>query len=161
MAKNKLTCGKTNTTRTDGEGEDFTDDDPRRRTPGGSEHGDVQADEGNHGAGSIGVGRVVGRVLASCGTNGTDDELHNDHTSGTVDQDGAATELLDHDERGWGRKHVDEGSDKTDQEGVRDGAKLLEEDGTEVEDEVLESRLDSEPESTKDKLTIPVNCCII
>jgi len=90
--------GETDTTRTDGEREDLANDDPGRGTPGGGENGDVQADESNHSADSVGVGGSVSVSLASGGTNGTDDELHDDHTSGTVDQDGTTSELLNHDE---------------------------------------------------------------
>jgi hypothetical protein len=108
------------TTRADGDGEDLADDDPGTRTPGGGEDGDVQADEGNHGTRGVGVGWVFGSVLASGGTDDTDDELHDDHASGTVDQDGTTTELLNHPERCRGGEHVDEGGDETDQEGVLD-----------------------------------------
>lgn len=132
---------ETDTTRTDCEREDFTDDDPGARTPGGSENRDVQADECNHGTSGIGVGGVLRGVLASGGTNGTNDELHNDHASGTVNQERTTSDLLDHDERGRGGQHVDNGSDHGDQEGVIDGTELLEEDGTEVEDEVDTSKL--------------------
>jgi hypothetical protein len=84
---------------------------------------------------------VVGGVLASGGTNDGDDELHDDHTGSAVDQDSATADLLNHDERGRGGKDVDEGGDHADQEGVVDRAKLLEEDGSEVEDEVDTSKL--------------------
>jgi hypothetical protein len=84
---------------------------------------------------------VVDGVLASGSANGTDDELHNDHTGGTVDQDSTTSKLLNHDERGRGGEHVDEGSDHGDQERVVDRAELLEEDGSEVEDEVDTSKL--------------------
>lgn len=104
--------------------------------PGGSEYGDVQANECNHSTSSIGVGGVVGGVLSSSGTNSTNDELHDDHTSGTEDQDGATSDLLNHDERSRSREHVDKGGDERDQERIADAAKLLEENGAEVKDEV-------------------------
>ena len=91
-------CGQSNTARTDGQREDLANDDPGSGTPGGGEHGDVQTDEGDHGAGSIGVGRVVRSVLASGGANRSDNELHNDHTGSTVDQDRTTSKLLNHDE---------------------------------------------------------------
>lgn len=75
-------------------------------------------------------------VLAGSGSNSTNDELHNDHTGGTEDQDRTTSNLLNHDERGWGGEHVDKGGDETDQEGVLDGTELGEEDRAEVEDEV-------------------------
>ncbi len=90
--------GETDTTGTDGEREDFTNDDPGSGTPGHGEDGDVQADESNHGSGGIGLSGVGGGVLASGGTNDTDDELHDDHTSGTEDQKRATTNLLNQEE---------------------------------------------------------------
>jgi len=90
--------GQSNTTRTDRQREDLANDDPGRGTPGGGKYGDVQADEGDHGASGVGVGRVVGGVLASGGANCSDDELHDDHTCSTVDQDRTASNFLNHDE---------------------------------------------------------------
>lgn len=116
-----LTVGrgrKTDTAGTDGEREDLANDDPGSGTPGGSENGNVQADEGDHGTGGVGVGWVVDSVLASSGTNCTNDELHDDHTSGTEDENRTTSNLLNHDERGRSREHVDEGGDETDEEGV-------------------------------------------
>lgn len=84
---------------------------------------------------------MVRSVLSSGGTNSTDDELHDDHTGGTEDQDRTTSKLLNHDEGGWGGEHVDEGGDHGDEERVVDGTELLEEDGTEVEDEVDTSEL--------------------
>lgn len=80
-------------------------------------------------------------VLASGSANSTNDELHDDHTGSTPDQDRATSNLLNHDERGRSREHVDKGCNKRDQEGVADRAKLLEKDRTEVEDEVDTSEL--------------------
>jgi len=84
---------------------------------------------------------VVGGVPASGSSDSTDNVLHNDHTGGTEDEERAASNLLDHDERGGGGEHVDEGSDERDQEGVADRTELLEEDGAEVENEVDTSQL--------------------
>lgn len=127
---------ETDTAGTDGEREDLTNDDPGGGAPGGGERGNVQADESNHGAGGIWVGGVVRGVPSGGGTDDTDNELHDDHGSSTPDENRTATNLLDHDEREGSGEHVDERGDKRDQEGVLDGAELLEEDGTEVEDEV-------------------------
>lgn len=132
---------KTDTARTNGEREDLANDNPCARSPGSGKNGDVQADESNHGTGGVGVGWVVDSVLASGSTNNTNDELHDDHTGGTVNQDGTTSKLLNHPEGGRSREHVDERSDETDEEGVLDGAELLEEDGAEVEDEVDTSKL--------------------
>lgn len=148
--------GETDTTRADGEREDLADDDPGARSPGGSEDGDVQADERNHGADSVGVGVGGVSVLASGGTNDPDDELHDDHTSGTEDEDGTTSNLLDHDEGSRGGEHVDEGGDHGDQEGVVDRAELLEEDGAEVEDEVDTSKLLHHLDEDTDKGTASV-----
>lgn len=41
--------GETDTAGADGQGEDFTDNDPGRGAPGHGEHGNVDADEGDHG----------------------------------------------------------------------------------------------------------------
>jgi hypothetical protein len=70
---------------------------------------------------------VVSGVLASGGTNGTDDKLHDNHTSGTEDEDASATDLLNHDEGSGGGEHVDQGGNEGDEEGIPDGSKLLEE----------------------------------
>ena len=84
---------------------------------------------------------MVGSVLSGSGTNSTDDELHDNHACGTEDEKRATSNLLDHDERGGGREHVDKRGDERDQEGVVDGTKLLEENGSKVEDEVDTSQL--------------------
>jgi len=112
-----------------GEGEDFTDDNPCARAPGGSEEEDVDADEGDHNLdGDVRVGRD--------GTDDGHDILADAHAQGTPDEEGAAAETLHGPEGEWGRAHVDEGGDHGDEEGVVDGAELHEEGGSEVEDEV-------------------------
>lgn len=130
--------GETDTTGTDGEREDLANDDPGARTPGNGEGGDVQADESDHGAGGVGV---VFRGLSSGNTDDSDDVLEDDHESSTTDEQLTASDLLDQKEGGRGGQDVDEGRDKRDQEGVADRAELLEEDRTEVEDEVDTSEL--------------------
>jgi len=77
-----------------------------------------------------------GSIGSGSDTDDTGDELADQHTKSTVDHDGSTTELLNGPEGDWGRADVDEGGDETDEEGVGDGAELLEEGGTEVEDEV-------------------------
>ena len=79
---------------------------------------------------------MVGRVLASSSANGSDNKLHDNHASRAENENGATPNLLDHDECGGGRQHVDEGSDETGEEGIADGTELREEYGTKVEDEV-------------------------
>lgn len=130
--------GQTDTAGTDGEGEDFTNDDPGTRTPGDGKGGDVQADEGNHGLGGV---LVVLSGRASSDTDDADNVLEGDHESGTADEQLTASNLLDRPERDRGRQDVDEGGDERDQERVLDRAELLEEDGAEVEDEVDTSEL--------------------
>lgn len=72
--------GHTDTAGSDGQREDLADNDPGDGAPGGGEEGDVDADEGNHGL----DGRVVvGLNLSLSDTDGTDDELSDDHTAGT------------------------------------------------------------------------------
>lgn len=128
--------GETDTAGADGKGEDLADDDPGSGAPGGSEGRDVQADEGNHSPGSVGVGGVIRSIAAGGSTDDTNDKLHDDHETGTPDKNGTATNLLNHDEGEGSAQHIDEGGDHGDKERVVDGAELLEEDGTEVEDEV-------------------------
>jgi len=126
--------GETDTTGTDGKGEDLADKNPGSGTPGGGEEEDVDADEGDHGADSFVVGGVDGS------DNGAD-ELANTHTNSTPDQDRTTAELLNDIEGDRSGADVDEGGDKRDQKGVGDRSQRLEEDGTEVEDEVNSSPL--------------------
>jgi hypothetical protein len=81
----------TNTSRTDGKGENFADNDPSSRAPGHGEDGDVEADEGNHGADS---GVVVAIRLTGSGANNADNELHGDHTNRAVEQDSTTSKFL-------------------------------------------------------------------
>jgi len=125
--------GETDTAGADWQREDLADDDPGGWTPGGGKEGDVDADEGDHGLDS---GLVVLAWSASSDTDDTDDELGDDHASGTEDQNATTAETLNDPEGQWGAADVDEGGDERDQERVVDRAEGLEEDGTEVEDEV-------------------------
>lgn len=59
-------------------------------------------------------------LFSSGNTDDTDNELHGNHTSGTVDEEGTTTKFLDDVEGDWGGQHVDEGGDQADQEGVVD-----------------------------------------
>ncbi len=88
--------GETNTTGADGKREHLANDNPCGRTPSRSEEEDVDTDKGDHGGHG---GMVVLLGLAGGDTNDTHDELSNDHTRGTVDQNGAATKSLNHPER--------------------------------------------------------------
>lgn len=140
--------GEGDTTRSDGEGEDFTDQDPGTRTPGGGEEEDEDGDEGNLsvdgrdvvGAGkrvtTSGVGDIVGVVETDGNTNDGDDKLADQHTEGTPDEQRTTTELLNSPEGDGCRADVDEGEDQGDQKGVGDSASRLEERCGVVEDEV-------------------------
>lgn len=86
---------KTNTTGSDGEREDFTNDDPGARTPGDGERGDVQANEGDHSPGGV---LVVELWLSGGGSDDGSDELEGNHQGSTIDEQRTATELLNHDE---------------------------------------------------------------
>lgn len=121
--------GKSDTTRTDGQGEDLADDDPGTGTPGGGEEEDVDTDEGDHGA----DGR---RVLAIGNTDDGDDELTDNHAQGTPQEQGTTANLLNGVEGDGSGADVDDGGDHAQEEGVLDGTELLEEGGTEVEHEV-------------------------
>lgn len=142
--------GQSNTTRSDRQREDLTNDNPGTRTPGGGEEEDEDGDEGDL---SIDSGDVVGNVLGSVGgigvglvetngdTNDGDEELADEHTKSTEDEDGTATESLDSPERQRSGADVDQGEDEGDQEGVADGTGGLEEGSRVVEDEVDTSPL--------------------
>ena len=120
---------ETDTTGSNRDREDFTDDNPSTWSPGGSEEEDVDADEGDEGTGSV---RIVGKG----GSDGTDDELADDHAESAPDKDGAATETLDSPEGDGGGADVHDGEDQGHEEGVLDCVERLEEDGRVVEDEV-------------------------
>ncbi len=121
--------GEADAAGADGDGEDLADDDPGAGAPGGGEEEDVDADEGDEGAGGV-------VVAGQGGADGADDELADDHAQRAPDEDGAAAEALHGPEGDGGGAHVDEREDEGDEEGVRDGAQGLEEDGGVVEDEV-------------------------
>ena len=121
--------GESDTTGAHGQRIDFTNHDPGTRTPGGGEEKDVDTDEGDHGLDGIGI-------LAVHGSGNGDDELADDHTEGTPDQERTTTEALNGPEGNGGRAHVDEGGNKGDEEGILDRTQGLEEGGSEVEDEV-------------------------
>ena len=127
-----------NTARSNRKREDLSNNHPGTRAPGGSEEGDVEADEGNHSRDSS---MVIVLGLAGGNTNDTDDELHDDHTRSTDDENSAATEPFHDPEGERGRTDVDEGCDEGDEERVRNRAEGGEEDSSEVEDEVDTSQL--------------------
>jgi hypothetical protein len=121
--------GEGNPTRADGEREDLADDDPSAGTPGGGEEEDEDTDECDLGFHGVGIAAVDG-------TGDGDDELADDHSQGAPEEERAAAEALDGPEGDGGGADIDEGGDKTDEEGVVDSTEILEEGGAEVEDEV-------------------------
>ncbi|KAG7847878.1 hypothetical protein KL941_002057 [Ogataea angusta] len=120
---------QTDTSGSDWQWENLSDNNPGSRTPGRSKEEDVDADEGDHGTDGF-------LVVAVDGTGNGHDKLTHNHTCGTVDHERTTAEFLNRVERQRSRHHVDDGGDHGDQELVVDGAELLEEGGTEVEDEV-------------------------
>lgn len=78
----------------------------------------------------------MGVVETDGNTNDGDEELANQHTKGTDNENWATTESLNSPEGEGGRADVDEGENERDQERVLDGASRLEEGSGVVEDEV-------------------------
>lgn len=109
--------GNGNTTRANWQREDLANHDPRTWSPCSGEEGNVEADEGNHGRDSC---VVVFGFLACGNTNNADDELHNDHTGSSNDEELATAESLNRVERDWCRTSIHEGGNQGDQEGVLD-----------------------------------------
>lgn len=132
-----------NTSGSDGQGEDFTDQDPGTRTPSGGEEEDEDGDEGDLGVDSgdvlsDGLTGSVGSKLVETDSN-TDngnDELTDQHAQGTPDEQRSSTELLNGVERDRGGANVDNGEDHRSEERIGDGAGRLQESGRVVEDEV-------------------------
>ena len=83
----------------------------------------------------------MSRDLAGSNTDDTDDELHNDHSCASDDEDLTATEALNCPKGDGGGTDVHEGRDEGDEEGIGDGVEGSEEDGSEVEDEIDPSQL--------------------
>ena len=102
--------GEANAAGADGEREHLSDNDPGARTPGRRKHGDVDADECNHGGyGSlVGVGALV---LTNGHTDDTDDVLGDDHSGSTEDQQVAAADSLYEVEGDGSGAYIDEGGD--------------------------------------------------
>ena len=120
--------GQGNTLGTNGQRVDLADNDPGGGTPGGGKAKDVKAHKNDQaGAGGLGAGQGS--------ADGADDELADQHKTGTPDEQLAAAKLLDAIEGDRGGDDVDQVGDERDEEGVLD-ARLLEEGGTVVEDEV-------------------------
>ena len=121
--------GESDAAGADGDWEDLADDDPGAGAPGGGEEEDVDADESDEGSGCA-------VVIGESSTDGSDDELANDHAEGTPDEDRAAAEALDGPERDRGGADVDNGKNHGDEERVVDRAEGLEENRGVVEDEI-------------------------
>lgn len=78
----------------------------------------------------------MGLVETNGNTDNGDDELADQHTESTPDEESTATELLDGVEGNWGGADIDEGEDERDQEGVADSTSRLQEWSRVVKDEV-------------------------
>jgi len=131
---------ETNTARSDGKRENFTDDNPGTRTPGRGEEEDEDGDEGNLGVDSrnvvrdrlksiIGgwVGNFMGVVETGSDTNDSDDELADEHTKGAIEENSSATKPLDCPEGKRSGADVNESENEGDEEDVLDGTGRLEE----------------------------------
>ncbi len=121
--------GETNTAGANWQGENLANDDPSTRSPSRCEEEDVYANECDHGS-------DCGWIVAVHCTHNCDQELADQHTQGTPDEQRSTTESFNGPEGDRGRAHVDESGDQTDQERVVDGAKLIEEGGAKIEDEI-------------------------
>lgn len=135
--------GETNTTRSDWEREDFTDENPSSRTPGGGEEEYEDGDECDLGVDSrdvvgdsISVDIKVSLVESNSDTNDGNKELTDQHSQGSPDEKWTTTEFLDGIEGDWGGENVDQGEDQRDQESVLNGTGGLQEGGGVVKDEV-------------------------
>ena len=128
----------TDTTRSDRKREDLSNDHPRTGTPGSSEEGDVEADKGNHGG-----DRSIVMFFNPAGgnTDDTNDELHDDHSCASDNENLTTTEAFNGPKGDGGRADVDESRDEGDEEGILDRAEGFEEDGSEVEDEIDSGQL--------------------
>jgi hypothetical protein len=140
--------GQSNTARTDGDREDLANENPGTRTPGRCEEEDVDGDQGDLGVDSrdvVGDSATaaidVGLVEADGDTNNGDDELADEHTEGTEDEERTTTVSLNSVEGDRGGEDVDEGEDERHQEGVADSTGGLQEGSGKVEDEVDTSPL--------------------
>jgi len=126
--------GQSDTAGTDGQRINLADYDPGAGTPGGSEEEDIDADEGDHG--------TDGMVIIAVGdTDDGDDELANNHAQSTPQEQRTTTDFLHGVEGDGSGAHVNNGGDHGQKEGVLNGLELLEEGGSEVEDEVDTSPL--------------------
>lgn len=96
--------GQPDTSGTDGQGKDFSNDDPSSGTPCHGEHGNVNADEGDHGRDGclVVIGGFAGRD-----TDDADDELRNHHAGTTEHEDLSSSETFDDPEGHWCGENVD------------------------------------------------------
>jgi len=108
-------------------------------TPSGGKEKDIKANKCDLAS----DGRPVVRLRYSTGsdTDDTNDELADHHTRGTPDHNCTTAPFLNDIEGNRSGADVDKGRDKTNEEGVRDCAELLEKGGAEVEDKVDTSPL--------------------
>jgi len=125
-------CGEAHTSGADRERENLADQDPGTRSPSRGKEEDEDGNECN-----LGIDRrdVVGSALASSiqvglveadsNTNDGAEELADEHTSSSNDEERSPTELLNCVEGDGCRADVDQGEDQGDQESIADCAGRL------------------------------------
>ena len=136
-------CAHRESLGANGEREDFAADDPRSRTPGGSETSNVEADECDDGTSgsrigsctTVGVG--AGLAVKQSGADAANNQLADHHPNGAIDEQVTATDALHPVHARQGHEHVDDVGGDREEERValgRDGRG--EEARAVVEDEV-------------------------
>ena len=107
----------------------------------------------------------MGVVETDSNTDDSNEELADEHTESTPDEEWATAEFLNSVERNWGGADVDQGEDERDQEFVADGTGGLQERGGVVEDEVDTSPLlhhlkgSTQDGTTQVRLLVPERAC--
>jgi len=121
-------CGKTDTTRSDWEREDFTDENPSSWTPSRGKEEDENGDEGDlsvDGSNVVGnwcITNKMGVVESNGYTDDGDEELADQHTKSSEDQQRSATKSLYSPERKRCGSDIDSGEDHGNSECVANGS---------------------------------------
>lgn len=119
-------CRQRDTLRANRQGKDLANDNPRHRTPGGGEEENVEAGEDDeaHGGSLAALGN---------GAHDGDDELADEHAHSSIDEEHAATELLNGPEGKRCGANVNSCDDHGNDKSVLE-TDSLEEGGTVIED---------------------------
>jgi len=139
--------GESDTSGSDGEGEDLSDKNPCTGSPGCSEEEDEDGNEGDlsvDGSDVLGTADTVDDLELVESDGDTDDgheELADKHTKSSIDEERSATELLNSVEGDGSGADVDDGENHGDQERIVDGAGGREERSRVVENEVYSGPL--------------------